>query len=566
MNQNLARLSLIERFSVYLLMSTALAACHREQASMRGGAPKSSSKVASQAVSGANASSTPAPTASAVAEAPRAPGWWTPPAPPNSSGFWIVAEGKCSTLRAQPVEGAVIVTNGSGAGSPGGPGDADAFVATLGADGRLEVDPKLQFGRGDRPVVCNVAMSGRWPDRLFSRCCTADSATFGCTRYWYDGASWQHIRHSEQLDKFAGEFYEWSEGRILASGAVAYEGPAFFVLDGKTLASRPGPEDPAPRISSFDRAARAFPSGEILSWAAPSYCDSDGPRESRFSVYEPSTRRWRHHRLPNTCGASLLVAHEPRKAWMMSLEEVAAGVVFSLVHYNGNELVREKTPLRAAASGDLRALGVDSAGTVWAVVTDTLWTRPSGGTWEKVELPQPLFGRAEKSVRVHATNVVVLPPDDVWVAATYADVRPEGKNFVKRGLLLRRRPPKEVEFCDMRAPLVEAIAPFPPPSTLDCTSPLAVLARVTKTATAEKHSKALTPVLKATVPDAALSLLELGPTRFIVARVADHATGKKLIATVAQRVPGSTPELVCYRPGSELRALTDARGTPAADR
>jgi hypothetical protein len=276
-----------------------------------------------------------------------------------------------------------------------------------------------------------------------------------------------------------------------------------------------------------------------------------------FSAWDPAKERWNHHALPNVLGLPALVAHVPSRAWMMTVENEGDGFFYSILKYSNGKLVSEKTPLFTIDNGEPPTFDVQADGTIWAIANGTLWRRHNGGKWSKIQLPQPVWGRAEKPVAVRANSVTVQLPDDVWISATYTDRRREAKNITTRTLLLRNRPAKEVQYYGG-----EGFVSMPPPATPDCATPLAVLARLSNTDTTEKLSKKLTAALNAAKLSTALALLEQGLSRYIVSQPADFATGKKLVEAVAKRVAQSTPELVCYSPERTLAVIAMTTATP----
>lgn len=371
---------------------------------------------------------------------PAATGTATTPLPKATSAtgspFSVIARGGAAFRLHRLVDGDLLVSTGP-------------LVMRVDASGEVLYDPTML--RGITPIRdaavavgsfdgvsewTPVGLGGRWPDALFmsldfssgfrgegGRPITYRHTPHGWTRLKTRGASFEH--HLVAL-------HPWIDGSVLAQrGYVSWfpgqerwvgddeHGPTAQQVEAavraiaaakKLVVVRGTPK--APRVGPSLATFASRPSGEVIAVtggasASAILIASDGTRTTLALPGEPSP-------------VEGVVLDGPDRAWVFGTQEPDDTHRPYLARIEGGRVTATEPP--PCKSAGLRSFVALPDGTLWTTCADPLgygvyndhelWTRPEGGAWMAVALPEGV----DVPTEVHARA-----KDDVWVAASMGD-------------------------------------------------------------------------------------------------------------------------------------------------
>jgi hypothetical protein len=223
------------------------------------------------------------------------------------------------------------------------------------------------------------------------------------------------------------------------------------------------------------------------------------------------------------------------------------------VHFDGSRWQEKKSPV----PGLVQSLTAASDGTL--LVTNDRGEIYAGKALEAlapVPLPAEVLAVSEKPLVVSLWS---RAPGDLWAVVAMLTPAEKGGWTTKRRYLLHTRPAKG------KLPTVEEFRQkerayrLPGPPVEWCPTPFVLLYTLGKKAPADYDYPSTRDALRGHrefgVKGVEFLEFERLGKRFFGARVPDFDLGKQLAALVKDKVPGSTPELVCHDPPT-LRTLS----------
>ena len=193
----------------------------------------------------------------------------------------------------------------------------------------------------------------------------------------------------------------------------------------------------------------------------------------------------------------------------------------------------------------------------WAVVNGAVMQRTEGGEWTKRELPAPAFSTGAK---LQAHRVAISPRGEVWVSGSYAEHRPEWTMAESREVLLRLGATHAATHCEVaKGP---SFSSWPAPATATCETPVAILARVAKSAPADYDFPQTRGAVRGHKELLGTEFVEidLDGKRLLAAKVPSLDVGKHLVSLVSEAVHGTRPEVVCLQPKVTRPVVVDLEG------
>ena len=392
-------------------------------------------------------SETPTPTPTSVESAPTVADAPAPAAPDPSSTFSVVARGGAPFHLHPLVDGALLVSTGP-------------LVIRVDASGEIVYDPAMLRGitpirqtpevsDGDYVGVADwspVSLGGRWPDALFlsldfisgfrgegGRPITYRHTPNGWTLLKTRGTNFEHhvvalrpwiddsiLAHRGYVSWYPGqERWEAEDGPTERQSAAAQKAIAAAK---KLVVVRGQPK--APDVGPSLEAFASLPTGEIVAVTGGSsqsviFIDPGGKRTTLALPGDPSEIEG-------------VVIDAPDRAWVFGvrMQEDGGGYRPYLARIEqGRTRAVQAPPCKSAG---LRTFVALHDGTLWTTCADPpevgaayndheLWTRPAGGAWTAVRLPEGI---------TVPTEVYARADDDVWVTAAMKD----------RSVLLHTRP------------------------------------------------------------------------------------------------------------------------------
>jgi len=206
---------------------------------------------------------------------------------------------------------------------------------------------------------------------------------------------------------------------------------------------------------------------------------------------------------------------------------------------------------------------------VWVTTgAGTVMHRADSGDWTQVDLPAPAFSASTATAtgaKLIARKVALSPRGEVWVNATYAEHRPEWGMAESRDVLLRLGATHAPTRCEVaKGP---SFSSWPAPATAQCESPVAILARVAKSAPADYDFPQTRGAVRGhkELLGSEFAEIDLDGKRLLAAKVPSIEVGSQLVRLVSQSVHGTRPELVCFTPKVTRGVVFDLEATgPAA--
>jgi hypothetical protein len=365
----------------------------------------------------------------------------TPPTATSAprSPFSVIARGGAAFRLHRLVDGALLVSTGP-------------LVMRVDASGEVLYDPTML--RGITPIRdaavagdgsfdgviqwAPIALGGRWPDALFlsldfssgfrgegGQPITYRHTPNGWTKLQTRGASFEH--HVVAL-------HPWIDGSILAhrgyvpwfpgqerwredDGPTARQAQAAekAILAAKKLVVVRG-EPKAPDIGASLDAFASLATGEIVAVTG-------GPSPTAILIASTGTRTTLA--LPgDPMDIEGVVIDAPDRAWVFGTQRSEGGDYHPyLARIEAGRISAGEAP--PCKSAGLRSFVALPGGALWTTCADPaylesacndheLWTRPAGGAWTAVPLPEGVDVPTEVEARAD---------DDVWVAASMKDQR-----------------------------------------------------------------------------------------------------------------------------------------------
>lgn len=414
-------------------------------------------------------------------------------------------------------------------------------------------DPKLERGlwQGDAFWESYVVtgIGGRWPDATW----IATVHPLGRTgisrlRHW-NGKAWTGAAETRDGEIVFG-IQPWIGGRMLAlvQAGMLFEA-SFRVLSGNSNVTLPVPSKPKVQESfCFTRvrveAYSALPSGDVFI-VGPA-CDDDGTVPGlAIETWAPGQKQGTLTAMPSFDSApdvhvTAMAALAPNNVLVALRGTGSSGQpdVNFLLLWDGQHWTEQPVPIPSGvqqfwkgASGELFASGGNGS----------LWFKALDAEWTEIPLPRRL---GDSAARTHVQSLWSPAAGDTWVIAT-----PGPENT--RSFLLHTHPGKgALPSPDEMAHKAQELR-LPGPPTEYCETPFVLLYTLGKKAPPNYDYPATRAALKGNtdLQDKATFIeFEREGRRYFGAKVPDFDVGKRLSKLVKDKVPGSTPQLVCHDP------------------
>jgi len=544
--------------------------------------------------------SPPPPAAARSQPIPPLPAEAPPPEhPPAAASLTVAVEGRCSGLDVGFIGATTFVRHGHVAAVGETPA---ALVLARVTDRGIEDDPTLargvRLGEETWRSMHVLSMSGTWPDDAHLTMFNEGGERVGTLlmEYAWKGDRWRLVPPRPPQEDAYGIQTPWQNGSTLWLHESTY--PEFAVLP---RGAAPRPDFGALRVRNepsgcfFEHGATlARPGGEVL--LAGRYCgifpSHQGSLMTGGMVGEAALARW----VPGRPAVLEPIPPVARRAALRltGLREAAPSTVYlfgSIV--NADESAAETYIARSDGAGwtrvpapfkHARSYSPDADGTLWAWADGAIFRLPAGGEWEKapienvtdvawkderpvwamtkdslhrrdasgawtdVAVPKPAFSEGA-ALRLDALRL--SPNGDLWVRASYAEKRAQWTKPEEREALLRFGAPLPASRCEAGAPGDRSLlAGWPEQATESCTTPFAVLVRVSKSAPATYDYPQTRAALKGhtELEGAEFVDIDLGGRRYFGAKATSLAQGRAAVELVGKKVDGSRPELVCLAP------------------
>ena len=502
-------------------------------------------------------SSTPAPppvsTAEPTAEAPA-------PAP---SPFHVIGE--------LPVEVQIF-----GAGERGFVAAEAGIVFSLVGDDVVH-DPLVQRGFIEDPMFALAGITGTWPDGAWLST-THPSGRSGFTKLWtWDGKRWVK-RQTTSDSHFIMGIRPWTGGRQLAveQHGMIFDA-RFRIVSGDKNATVPvitKRSNPASfcyseiRVEAFE----TLPTGEVF--IAGPRCNDEEVTSAAVERWAPGKKNGVIESLPGSSigGHRTVTSHMSIHVTGMIVRSANDVLVAAekniwdtdaktddtnsyIAHFDGSRWQEQSSNV----PGSIKTLSASSDGTLFATNGNgELYTGRDISALSRVPLPPELSTPGSPS-KPQVDSLWVHAPGDVWAIVAMRRPSEKGGGHADARYLLHTRPgskplPTIAEFEEK-----ERAYRLPGPPVDWCRTPFVLLYTLGKKAPKDYDYPSTRAALKGHEEFAKdgvefLEFERLG-SRFFGARVPDFDIGDKLAKLVKEKVPGSTPELVCHDP-PPLRALS----------
>ena len=281
---------------------------------------------------------------------------------------------------------------------------------------------------------------------------------------------------------------------------------------------------------AFPTNLAALATGEVFTLGWRCKPGGDQPEitdEPVVEMWAPGETKSRVFTLPvkthQTDDGAALVARSPTEVYaLVPSEDDKQG---RLLRFDGARWKPATLPGGAHPS----ALRVARDGSLWAVVSEKLWTLPAGSSeWSRVPLPDDAWKVASLAAR---------SSEEVYVTTTTGEL-------LATSLSVAAPPPPKAPVVARSSRRVLL------PATKGCTSIFAVLFAFTKVTPPDYDFPLTRKALKGKtkLSNARLVVTEDGGRKFFGAIAPDLATGNALIDAVKKGVVGSAPALVCLDP------------------
>ncbi|HVR19659.1 MAG TPA: hypothetical protein VMS65_08185 [Polyangiaceae bacterium] len=430
-------------------------------------------------------------------------------------------------------------------------------------------DPFLQRGFSEDPMFSLQAIAGSWPDAAWLST-THPAGRSGFTKLWrWDGKRWVN-RQSTTESRFIDGIKPWTGGRQLAvdQAGMMFD-VRFVVISGDKNVAVPAftkRKDVQSfchnelRVQAFD----TLPSGEVV--AAGQGCDDEAADVIGVARWAPGATRAAIDTLPGSETRNPNVSvhlvgmalRSPTDITVAGQKDERVGEESNestyLAHFDGTRW-REVT---AKMPGVIETFGTTSDRTLVATNTrGELYMGAALDTLDALALPAELY--KEPGVVPAVLSVWSRARGDVWAIVQMIDEKSLMPSRYSRSFLLHTRPatkplPTHEEFEQK-----ERALRLPGPPLESCTTPFVLLYTLGKKAPPDYDYPSTRAALKGhkefAVEGVEFIEFERMGKRFFGARIPDFTLGKKLATLVKDKVPGSTPELVCHDPAPD-RTLT----------
>ncbi|HEY3498482.1 MAG TPA: hypothetical protein VGK73_27515 [Polyangiaceae bacterium] len=464
-----------------------------------------------------------------------------------------------------------------GAGQRGFVASQGGIVYALDGD-EVVHDPLLQRGFSEEPMYSLEAITGSWPDSAWLST-THPAGRTGFTKLWrWNGKRWAHQQSTTESFFIVG-VRPWTGGRQLAVEQAGMMFDASFrLLSGNknvtlpVIARRKNIESfcyTNIRVEAFD----TLPSGEVF--AAGLRCDDEeGAEGLTVARWAAGAKNATTDLLPDTGvysfravtglavrSATDVYVSAEQGVWNEAARDHDRSTY--LAHFDGSRW--EKVPSKVP--GIVKTLSL-TADRQLLVTTDRgeLYVGASFETLAALPLPAELF---QDGLAPRVTSVWSHAPGDLWAIANLALAnsrpapRPTGSFY-----LLHTRPATKPLPTPQEFARKEQAYRLPGPPVDWCTTPFVLLYTLGKKAPADYDYPSTRAALKGqkqfAIEGVEFVEFERMGRRYFGARVPDFSLGKKLMTLVKEKVPGSTPELVCHDPPTLRKLTVDLSGAPAA--
>jgi len=425
-------------------------------------------------------------------------------------------------------------------------------------------DPLLKRGLPAEPFMISVeAIAGRWPDALWLST-TEPSGRSGYSTAWgWDGKSWSRKQRTTE-GHFINGVQPWTSGRMLAlkQAGMAFEA-SFLLLSGDPHVTLPEfsktkQSEPFAMCMTNLRidAWRALPSGEVV--ALGMRCDTGDDMPLAVERWAAGAKNSTLTTLPETLpsgdvksvewSSTTLGALSASDIFVASLKETTTNPGNDqrwlksdyFAHFDGKSWQVLPAPIPEGVS----QMWVESDGVLFASNRkDELWSRSVTGEWAHVPWPELPADAADVS-KFKLESLWPRGPGDVW-----AIVSTLSNEYGHRYLLHTRPAPHAMPTEEARAEKQREYQ-LPGPPVDSCATPFVLLYTLGRKSPADYDYPATREALKGHGEFAELQFIEFerDGRKFFGARVPDFKLGKRLAQLVQDKVPGSTPQLVCHDP------------------
>ena len=516
-------------------------------------------------------------------------------AEPVSLRFTPVIEGDCPRLDVSLV--------GSEAFIHSQVGHYIARVLPDGATEDLSIDPTKFSGPPYDVEISNIeAVEGEWPDNLFVRYYQSGDRSWEGSRYLRRKTEgwWPLATSDEEAREWgADRLYRWTDGNWLArmscrdDNDCKHRGMKLAVVRGPGKAPKFPELRSPPHSCEPSYTMTVLPGGEIVAvgrfchkkeaeeggaYYAIHWSEKDGTKTRQLAL-TPEQARSREPgpvvaTSPTQVYAAILSENHEGPATVLAFDGAAwkelaptkgpfggmdvdrDGSVWLL---NGQQLQRSAAggawEKLAFPTGPVKQVGGLRDAVAWVTQVDgTLWMRPDGQEFARVELPTPVFSTDAK----YAVLGVKSAGRDVWVTASYTEKAPGWLRKEPRRAVLRNSSPREPQRC-AQSPSYQSekgMYAWPPAAREDCATPYAILIRSSVFTRNDFKYPTVGKALKGKQEFAAakFSEVEVSGQRLVGAAVPSVAVGRALTTAIGKAIKGSRPELVCATP-KELRPL-----------
>jgi hypothetical protein len=522
---------------------------------------------------------------------------------PPATTLSVVVEGRCPELGVGFMDNATLVHYGHVPGDNEA-GAARLVLAFLRDDGSLDEDPKLGRGLMHRELGMTMgvpldvkSISGSWPERAILTLSGEGGERVGSftdSRVWR-ADHWENAPYGPRDTPSIA----WLNGSKLERSYDNINYPGFNVV--------PAGAAPAPDFTSLhvkggtpecrfrESAVLARPTGEIF--VAGVFCGvypmhAINTVTGTEMIGESGVTRW----VPGAPAKLEAIPPVARHADLVlnDLVETAPTTLFLfgtvanpadrqkpdayLALHDGASWSRIETPYHGAVThhevapdgalwvladhalferrpdgawnkqplDDVTSVVWASGRPVWVAIHRALAHRGDDGKWTQSPAPRPAFS---SGAELDLGSVSVSPKGEVWVEASYEEKRPEWTKPEHREALLRYGGASTTAaHCDVA--MGSSFSSWPPPATAACAHPVAILARVSKSAPAQYDFPQTRAALRGHTEIAGAEFVEIDieGKRLLAAKVESIDMGKRLVEIVSQGVPGTRPELVCAEP------------------
>jgi hypothetical protein len=448
------------------------------------------------------------------------------------------------------------------------------FVASLGGIAFSLIgddvihDPLLQRGFNDGAMFQIDGITGRWPDGAWLATVHPAGRT-GYSKLWqWDGKRWAYKQSTDE-SFVIHSIRPWIGGRQLAveQAGMMFDARFRIVSGDKKIAVPTFTKLPKPlgfcATELQVRAFETFPSGEIL--AVGQRCDADGVVGLGVERWAPGATKGVLETLPQTnvsndgrtyCTPNGMVARSPTDVWVSAQKELSSAEDRKretyLAHFDGTTWKTIETNLPSA----IASLTLGGDGALFATTENReLFTGKSPSTFVPVPFPAVL---ATSATRLEVESFWSRAPGDLWaIVATTQGSGNHNRKTLRRHLVHTRPASGPLPTAEQFEQKERAYR-VPGPPVDWCETPFVLLYTLGKNTPADYDYPSTRSALKGhrefLVPGVEFVEFERTGQRFFGARMPDFSLGKRLAALVKEKVPGSTPELVCHNPAA-IRTL-----------